>query len=126
MLAKALVAAGGASAPAAAVAAALRGYEAERVARAMPVTVKSQIMGAMLQIRFPGVRQSRLVHIPVMTCTNINVIYPPPRCHIISPCNRVYTLLLKHKLKQLLPTSWMDSYPTYLLSLASTQISQCI
>ncbi|CAL8465231.1 g4766 [Coccomyxa elongata] len=51
MLAKALVAAGGASAPAAAVADALRGYEAERVARAMPVTVKSHIMGAMLQIR---------------------------------------------------------------------------
>ncbi|BDA50263.1 FAD-dependent urate hydroxylase [Coccomyxa sp. Obi] len=51
MLAKALVAAGGASAPAAAVAEALRGYEAERVARAMPVTVKSHIMGAMLQIR---------------------------------------------------------------------------
>ncbi|CAL8465230.1 g4765 [Coccomyxa elongata] len=54
MLAKALVAAGGASAPAAAVADALRGYEAERVARAMPVTIKSHIMGAMLQIRFPG------------------------------------------------------------------------
>ena len=51
MLAKALVAAGGASAPAAAVAAALRRYEVERVGRAMPVTVKSHIMGAMLQIR---------------------------------------------------------------------------
>ena len=58
MLAKALVAAGGASASPAAVADALRGYEAERVARAMPVTVKSHIMGAMLQIRFPGVRHS--------------------------------------------------------------------
>ncbi|BDA50264.1 Monooxygenase 2 [Coccomyxa sp. Obi] len=54
MLAKALVAAGGASALAAAVADALRGYEAERVARAMPVTIKSHLMGAMLQIRFPG------------------------------------------------------------------------
>ena len=51
MLAKALVAAGGASASPAAVADALRGYEAERVARAMPVTVKSHVMGAMLQIR---------------------------------------------------------------------------
>lgn len=55
MLAKALAAAGGAAAPAAAVAEALRGYERERVGRAMPVTVKSHVMGAMLQIRNPWV-----------------------------------------------------------------------
>ncbi len=55
MLAKAIAAAGGTAAPAGAIAAALRGYESERVARAMPVTAKSHMMGAMLQIRNPWV-----------------------------------------------------------------------
>ena len=50
-LAQALAAAGGLAAPPAAVAAALRGYERERTARAAPVTKKSWCMGAALQIQ---------------------------------------------------------------------------
>ena len=50
-LAQALVAAGGTTASAAEIAAALRGYERERTARSAPVIVKSWIMGAQLRIR---------------------------------------------------------------------------
>lgn len=55
-LAQALHGAGGAGAVPAAIAEALREFERERTARATPVTVKSRMMGAMLQIRNPLVR----------------------------------------------------------------------
>lgn len=54
-LAQALQEAGGASATPVAVAEALREHERERTARAIPVTVKSHMMGAMLQIKNPWV-----------------------------------------------------------------------
>ncbi len=75
MLAKAIAAAGGAAAPAKQIAAALRGYERERVARAMPVTVKSHVMGAMLQIRNPWVSHPFGVQLSV---TNFNGTCCPP------------------------------------------------
>ena len=50
-LAQALQDAGGAGAAPANVAEALREFERERTARAIPVTVKSHMMGAMLQIK---------------------------------------------------------------------------
>ena len=52
-LAQALAAAGGLAAAPAAAAAALRGYERERTARAAPVTTKSWILGAALQVQNP-------------------------------------------------------------------------
>ena len=55
-LAQALQGAGGAGAAPANLAEALRAFERERTARATPVTVKSHMMGAMLQIRNPLVR----------------------------------------------------------------------
>jgi len=55
-LAQALQDAGGAGAAPANVAEALREFERERTARAIPVTVKSHMMGAMLQIRSSLVR----------------------------------------------------------------------
>ena len=55
-LAQALHGAGGAGAAPANIAEALREFERERTARAIPVTVKSRMMGAMLQIRNPLVR----------------------------------------------------------------------
>ena len=55
-LAQALHGAGGAGAATVNIATALREFERERTARATPVTVKSRMMGAMLQIRNPLVR----------------------------------------------------------------------
>jgi hypothetical protein len=55
-LAQALLAAGGAAAPAAAIAEALRGFERERTARAAPVIAKSWIMGFQLRIKGAPVR----------------------------------------------------------------------
>ncbi len=54
-LAQALREAGGASATPIAVTEALREFERERTARAIPVTMKSHMMGAMLQIKNPWV-----------------------------------------------------------------------
>lgn len=89
MLAKALAAAGGAAAPAAAVAEALRGYERERVARAMPVTVKSHVMGAMLQIRNPWVSHTHLIL--MQQCSHKR---PGGFTLISSPCNDARTQIL--------------------------------
>ncbi len=59
-LAQALQETGGAAAAPTNIAEALREFERERTARAIPVTVKSHMMGAMLQIKNPLVR--RLLH----------------------------------------------------------------
>ena len=78
-LAQALQDAGGAAGAPANIAEALRAFERERTARAIPVTVKSHMMGSMLQIRNPLVRQPLTPLILLLPCLSWQAVSPLSR-----------------------------------------------